>query len=76
VTADPGRLLTAEQVAEMLAVPASWVYSESRAGRVPCVRLGRYRRYRQGAIQAWLEAHETGAPPSRQPGGSAHGTTR
>src|SRR4051812_35142850 len=35
-------LLTAEEVAEALRVPRSWVYAEARAGRLPHVRLGRY----------------------------------
>jgi excisionase family DNA binding protein len=51
-------LLTAEQVARVLGVPRSWVYEQSRAGRIPTVRLGRYRRYRREAIEAWLEELE------------------
>jgi excisionase family DNA binding protein len=50
----PSRLLTAHQVAELLGVPQSWVYEQSRAGRIPTVTLGRYRRYRREAIEAWL----------------------
>jgi excisionase family DNA binding protein len=47
-------LLTAHEVAELLGVPTSWVYEQSRAGRIPTVTLGRYRRYRRAAIEAWL----------------------
>lgn len=47
-------LLTAHEVAELLGVPASWVYEQSRGGRIPTVTLGRYRRYRREAIEAWL----------------------
>jgi excisionase family DNA binding protein len=54
-------LLTAQDVAEMLGVPASWVYSQTRAGRIPTVRLGRYYRYRADAIAAWIEAQEVAA---------------
>lgn len=53
-----GSLLTAQQVAELLGVPASWVYEQSRAGRIPTVTLGRYRRYRREAIEAWVEEIE------------------
>ena len=53
-----GALLTADQVAELLGVPKSWVYEQSRAGRIPTVTLGRYRRYRREAIDAWLEQLE------------------
>lgn len=53
-----GRLLTASEVAEVLGVPTSWVYERSRRGRIPTVTLGRYRRYRAEAIQAWLRERE------------------
>ena len=49
-----GRLLTANDLAEKLAVPKSWVYAETRAGRLPHVPLGRYRRYREDAVDEWL----------------------
>jgi excisionase family DNA binding protein len=58
-----GSLLTAGQVGEMLGVPRSWVYEQSRKGRIPTVTLGRYRRYRAEAIERWveeLEAEEVG----------------
>jgi len=51
-------LLTAREVAKVLGVPVSWVYEQSRAGRIPTVRLGRYRRYRREAIAEWLEELE------------------
>lgn len=51
-------LLTAHEVAELLGVPTSWVYEQSRGGRIPTVTLGRYRRYRREAIEAWLEQLE------------------
>jgi excisionase family DNA binding protein len=47
-------LLTAEQVAELLGVAKGWVYEQSRAGRIPTVTLGRYRRYRREAIEQWV----------------------
>ena len=58
------RLLTAAEVAEMLGVPKSWVYEQSRAGRIPTVALGRYRRFREEAVAAWIEQLESG---SRRP---------
>ena len=54
-----GPLLTADQVAELLGVPRSWVYEQSRKGRIPTVTLGRYRRYRLEAVEAWIEEQET-----------------
>ncbi|HVC08233.1 MAG TPA: helix-turn-helix domain-containing protein [Solirubrobacterales bacterium] len=55
-----GSLLTASQVAQLLGVPKTWVYKQSRKGGIPTVTLGRYRRYRAEAIEAWLEQLETG----------------
>ena len=51
-------LLTAQEVALMLGVPASWVYSQTRAGGIPTVRLGRYYRYRREAIETWISERE------------------
>jgi excisionase family DNA binding protein len=48
------RLLTVDEVAERLGVTKDWVWAQARAGRIPHVRLGRYRRFREEAIDAWL----------------------
>lgn len=56
--------MTADEVARLLGVPASWVYEQSRLGRIPTVTLGRYRRYRLQAIQAWLEELEAVDAPA------------
>ncbi len=60
-----GSLLTASEVAELLGVPKSWVYEQSRTGRIPTVTLGRYRRYRREAIEAWVEQIEAPARGAR-----------
>jgi hypothetical protein len=61
------RLLNAGQVADLLAVPESWVREATRAGRLPCIPLGRYRRYCLPEIQAWLqEQRQRPRPQSRQ----------
>jgi excisionase family DNA binding protein len=52
-------LVTAQEVAELLGVPVSWVYEQSRRGKIPTVTLGRYRRYRVEAIQQWVETLES-----------------
>jgi excisionase family DNA binding protein len=57
--------LPARQAAELLGVPQSWVYEQSRAGRIPAVTLGHYRGYRREAIEGWLIELEQAA---RQPG--------
>lgn len=52
------RLLTVEEVADRLGVTKDWVWAQARAGRIPHVRLGRYRRFREEAIEAWLQQLE------------------
>jgi excisionase family DNA binding protein len=52
------RLIDAHEVAERLGVPVSWVYAQTRAGRLPTVRLGRYYRYRPSTIASWLAGLE------------------
>lgn len=54
------RLLTAEDVAALLQVKPSWVYAESRAGRLPTVPVGRYKRFRRSAVEAWICELEAG----------------
>jgi excisionase family DNA binding protein len=60
--ADPRGLMDAQDVAEMLQVPRSWVYAEARAGRMPHVTLGRYRRFRPAAIEEYIDHQEHGRP--------------
>ena len=67
-----GGLLTAHEVAELLGVPTSWVYAQSRSGRIPTVNLGRYRRYRREAIESWLENLEQSARGARAYAGAAN----
>jgi excisionase family DNA binding protein len=54
------RLLTAKEVAVLLAVPESWVREATRDGRLPHLQLGRYRRYQPAAIHTWLHAQQSG----------------
>ena len=59
-------LLTAQQVADLLAVPESWVREATRANRLPHLKLGRYRRYQQHAIEAWLTEQHGGPSGARR----------
>jgi excisionase family DNA binding protein len=63
-----GSLMTAAEVARMLGVPTSWVYEQSRRGRIPTVTLGRYRRYRRDAVEAWIEELEAESIPGARRG--------
>jgi excisionase family DNA binding protein len=61
------RLLTAAEVAERLSVPESWVRRETRAGRLPCLALGRYRRYEWPAVVEWLAEQRAGQWRKHEP---------
>jgi len=61
VTGD--RLLDANEVAEMLSVPVSWVRETTRAGHMPVVELGRYRRYDRDDVLAWVDSLKWGGGP-------------
>jgi excisionase family DNA binding protein len=61
------RLLTAEEIAERLGMRTDWVWAQARAGLIPHIRLGRYRRFRESAVEAWLrelEAKSTAVTPA------------
>jgi excisionase family DNA binding protein len=56
-------LLTVEEVAEMLRVPVSWVYERTRKRgvcRIPGFRLGKYWRFREADVRAWIDKQRVG----------------
>ena len=57
-------LLTAQEAAELLSVPVSWVRQETRAERLPHIALGRYRRYDRDALLEWARARARGPQPA------------
>jgi excisionase family DNA binding protein len=71
------RLLSASEVAKRLSVPESWVRAETRAGRIPHVALGRYRRYEWPAVVDWLEGQRGGQWRKHRPelGSAPHAGT-
>jgi excisionase family DNA binding protein len=48
------RLLTAEEVAELLRLPVSTIYDLARTGRLPHLRIGRALRFSQNDLEAHL----------------------
>ncbi len=46
-------LLDADEVAQILRVPRSWVYSH--LSELPVIRLGRYVRFRRSQIERFIE---------------------
>jgi excisionase family DNA binding protein len=48
-----GNLLTADDVAGILRVPKSWIYSH--LSDLPVIRLGRYVRFKRSEVERFLE---------------------
>ena len=60
---DENKLLTVQQVADLLHVPVSWVYGRTRKRspeRLPGIRLGKYWRFREEEIHRWIESQRGG----------------
>lgn len=58
--------ITIEEVAEILKVSVSWVYERTRrrsADRIPGFRLGKYWRFRETDVLAWIEMAATRSSP-------------
>ena len=47
-------LLTPHDAATLLAVRVSWIYDAVRAGRLPCVRVGRHVRFLRTDLERWI----------------------
>jgi excisionase family DNA binding protein len=53
------QLLTVREVVSLLRVPVSWVYGRVRnrtLERLPAYRIGKYWRFRQDQVLAWVES--------------------
>jgi excisionase family DNA binding protein len=48
------RLVDASAIAERLGVPKSWVLESARSGAIPHARLGRYVRFDEADVDAWV----------------------
>ena len=64
--AGPVEIIDADELGRRLQVPASWIYRHTTlrypaAERIPCVKLGRYTRFRWNSpeLTAWLKSLET-----------------
>ena len=51
-------MITVIELANRLRVPASWVYSRTREtgpGTIPCLRVGKYLRFKEEQVLEWLK---------------------
>lgn len=49
-------MMTAEQVAELLLLPASTVKDYARRGVLPSIKLGKHRRFVRSQVQGTIDA--------------------
>lgn len=52
-------LLDVDVVAKILGVEKTLVYSQARDGKIPSIRLGKYRRFSPSQLQKWLDRKNT-----------------
>jgi len=55
-------LLTANQLAERLNLPESWVRNEERLGRIPSIRAGKYVRFSLSDVRTSLAERKRNGP--------------
>lgn len=60
-------LLNAEAAAALLNVRPSWVRDATRAGRLPCIRVGRHVRYTRPMLERFVAAQRSGDLEARPP---------
>jgi excisionase family DNA binding protein len=56
-------LLTIEELAQLLRVPKGWIYSRTRdrsLDAIPHLKLGKYLRFEEEKVQAWLDSRRKG----------------
>ena len=61
---DTEHLIGVPELAARLGVPRSWVYSQTAAGILPAVRIGKYVKFRPTEIDRWIEQRRTGSAPA------------
>ncbi len=57
------RLFTIKEAAEVLKIPASWLYERTRRNAIPCHRLGKYLRFTEQDLANILAAQDPGPQP-------------
>jgi excisionase family DNA binding protein len=56
------RLLTPDDLAELLRTSRISVIRQSRAGKIPAIKIGKAWRFRRSSIDRWLSEQETSGP--------------
>ena len=54
-------LATIDEIADFLKVPKSWLYSRTREtgpDAIPRIKVGKYLRFREAEVMAWLDRQQ------------------
>ena len=52
------RLVNVEEMARILGVPTSWLYQRTRLNTIPCVRVGKYVRFKPEEVLMFFQTTE------------------
>ena len=50
-------LFDVKELAVYLGVPETWVYEHAKSGEIPCIKIGKYLRFKKYEIDKWLESN-------------------
>ena len=48
-------LLDADEVAKILGVDKAYIYTQARSGKMPSIKLGKYRKFSPSQLKKWLD---------------------
>lgn len=54
-------LIDSDALAKVLSLPVTWIEQAAREGRIPCLRAGRWVRFRRSAVEGALSRDNRGA---------------
>ena len=52
------QLVNVEEMAKILGVPVSWLYRHTRLNAIPCVRIGKYVRFKPQDVVTFFEEQQ------------------
>jgi excisionase family DNA binding protein len=59
MTEEPERLLTPDDLAELLRVARAFIIKQSHTGKIPGIKIGKAWRFRRSTIDRWLAEIES-----------------
>lgn len=57
-----GNLMTVDEVAKRLQMDRNYIYTLAKRGRIPSMKIGKYRRFVPAQIDTWMNSGGPGIP--------------